>query len=264
MGLEDTIKKEYELCVFDPINYNKKVESISNLLNQKGKNKLISETCPVFIVGKYDKTPIMYFGINPGHSDINSPIEDKVARLSWESYNNLYQNFFSYFKEQRFESPYYTALDHFIRGLVFTLGEKPINDKWELFEKYLTNIELVPYHSRGIHITSLLTEYQFRYLNERFKESVNFVIQYRPRHFIFNGNPWHTLLIKNNIITEFERGKLTDKFSLYFFKINDIPSVLFDKFFQGHYWGITNELRRTTIPQLIAKKYPCISLSSFA
>lgn len=100
-------------------------------------------------------------------------------------------------------------------------------------------------------------------MKRNFKESLYFVIQYSPELFIFNGNPWHTLVIKNNIITEFERFRLTDKYSLYFFKINDITSVLFDKFFQGHYWGITNEHRRTTIPQLIAKKYPMHFFVSF-
>lgn len=264
LGLEDTIKREYELCIFNPSDYNKRVELISNLLGQKGKNKLISETCPVFIVGKYNITPFVFFGINPGHSDTNSPIEDKVARSSWENYNNLYQNFFSYFKEQKFESPYYTALAYLVNGLALTFGGKPAKNKWELFEKYLTNIELVPYHSRGISIPSILKEKQLRYLKDRFDESANFIVQFNPKLFIFNGNPWHTLLIKNNIVKEFEQFRLTDKFSLFFFTINDVPSVLLDKFFQGHYWGLTSEHRSTTIPQIIAKKYPFISLTDLA
>ncbi len=84
-------------------------------------------------------------------------------------------------------------------------------------EKYLTNIELVPYHSCGISISSLLKENQFRYLIQRFDESMNFIVRYNPKLFIFNESPWHTLLIKNKIVSEFEKFRLTDKFSLYLF-----------------------------------------------
>lgn len=262
MNLLETIKTEYELCIDNPKGFADKVELISTMLGLRGKNKLISETCPVYIVGKYEITPFIFFGINPGHSDINSPKEDKVARSSWEGYQTHYQNFFSYFDEQGFESPYYTILRYFMDGLVSTFGGTPIENKWKLFEKYITNIELIPYHSRGISLPTVLRENQFRYLHERFSESVEFISQYDPRLFIFNGSPWHNLLIKNNIITKFEKFNLTENFNLYFFKINNIPSVLFDKFFQRHFWGITNQDRRTTIPQLIAKKYPSISLSS--
>lgn len=30
----------------------------------------------------------------------------------------------------------------------------------------------------------------------------------------------------------------------------------FDKFFQRHFWGITDDDRKNTIPNLIYKKYP--------
>ena len=138
----------------------------------------------------------------------------------------------------------------------------PIENKWKLFEKYITNVELIPYHSRGISLPPILRENQYRYLHERYNESVKFISQYNPRLIIFNGSPWYNLLIKNKIITNIEKVNLTENFNLYFFKINNIPWVLFDKFFQRHFWGITNQDRRTTIPQLIAKKYPSISLSS--
>lgn len=134
MILLNKIKEEYELYINQPHEYKKRVDSVSNLLGLKGKYELISDHCPFYVVGNYNQANIVFFGLNPGHSDTNSPIEDKVARSSWENYNNLYQNFFFYFKEQRFESPYYTALAYFMSGLVLTFGGKPINNKWELFE----------------------------------------------------------------------------------------------------------------------------------
>jgi hypothetical protein len=258
VNLLDIIRQEYELCINSPVDFKKKVNSVSNLLALKGKHKLISDTCPVYMFGKYNITPFIFFGINPGHSDANSLIEDREARISWERYLDLYQNFFLYFEKNGFESPYYTILWHFIDGLRFLKGDEPITGKWNLFEKYTTNMELIPYHSRGIAFSSKLSNLQLDYLTQRFGENINFIINFEPKLFIFNGNPWYLLLIKNKLISDFEKISITDKFNLYFFKIKDIPSVLFDKFFQRHFWGITNEHRRVTIPNLIFKKFPSI------
>jgi hypothetical protein len=40
------------------------------------------------------------FGINPGYSHKNNPVEDKEARKSWQDYQNLYLNFFRYFSDK--------------------------------------------------------------------------------------------------------------------------------------------------------------------
>ena len=117
-------------------------------------------------------------------------------------------------------------------------------------------MELIPYHSRGISFHSIFTPSQLNYLKERFENSINFIIRFSPKLFIFNGNPWYILLINNGIIDRYEKVSLTPKFSLYFFMINKIPSVLFDKFFQRHFWGITNLDRKITIPNLLRNKYP--------
>jgi hypothetical protein len=118
--------------------------------------------------------------------------------------------------------------------------------------------ELIPYHSRGIAISSKLTNIQLDYLVGRFEESINFIINFKPKLFIFNGNPWYLLLIKNKLISEFEKIPITNKFNVYLFKIKNIPSVLFDKFFQKHFWGMTNEHRRIKIPNLITNRFPSI------
>jgi hypothetical protein len=258
LNLLENIRQDYELCINNSEEYIKKVDSISTLLGLKGKYRLISDTCPVYLVGKYNVTPFIFFGINPGHSDTNSPIEDKDARTSWKRYEDLYQNFFSYFEKKGFESPYYTILWHFIDGLRFVIGDSPIVGKWKLFEKYITNVELIPYHSRGIAFPSKLSNLQLDYLVRRFEDNLNFIINCQPKLFIFNGSPWYLLLIKNKLISDFEKIPITNKFNVYFFKIKDMPSVLFDKFFQRHFWGITNEHRRTIIPNMIAEKFPSI------
>jgi hypothetical protein len=71
-------------------------------------------------------------------------------------------------------------------------------------------------------------------------------------------NILYLLLIKKKLISEFEKIPITDKFNIYFFKIMNIPSVLFNKFFQSHFWSINNEHRRITIPNLIVNIFPSI------
>jgi hypothetical protein len=235
LDLIDEIKLEYNLCINDPIEYKKKVNSISNLLLLKGNKRLIDTDCPVFIVGKYEIAPIVMFGINPGYSSKNNPTEDREARISWEHYLQLYKNFYSYFESNHLESPYYNALKYLISGLI--KKDIPNEQKWKYFDRYLINIELIPYHSTGITFPPFLSKAQLEYLLPRFKNSIDFIIKFKPKLFIFNGSPWYVLLIKNNIIKTFDKVLLTKKFSLYFFMIEDVPCILFDKFFQRHFLG---------------------------
>jgi hypothetical protein len=42
---------------------------------------------------------------------------------------------------------------------------------------------------------------------------------------------------------------------MYSFELDGIPSVLFDRFFQRHFRGITNDDRMFTIPKLIHDRF---------
>jgi hypothetical protein len=120
---------------------------------------------------------------------------------------------------------------------------------------YLVNLELIPYHSEGITLPSKLSKPQLEYIKRRFETNLNFIIQFRPKLFIFNGNIWHTLLIKNNLVAKYEKVSISEKFNLYFFEIQTIRCVLFDKFFQRHFWRITDQDRKVTIPKIIRKRH---------
>ena len=161
-------REEYELCINHPYLYQHKVDSISDLLTLKGKDKLIGDNCPVYVVGKYDTTPIIMFGINPGYSKINNPKEDSEARISWQNYLSLYRNFFTYFEQNSFRSSYYTALYYLISGLVGQKGYSLV-DKWKLFDRYISNLELIPYHSAGLILPSNFNSLQLNYLVSGFK-----------------------------------------------------------------------------------------------
>jgi hypothetical protein len=247
------IRNEYQDYAQFPVEYEKKVDSISNLFGLRNKNRLKSDYCPVFVIGKYKTAPIIFFGINPGYSPKNSPVEENEASKSWEHYQNLYLNFFQYFSNHKFESPYYTALWYLISGLIGT--NYPIKRKWSLFDKYLCNLELIPYHSEGIAFPNILNSKQLEYLHNGFTSNIEFIKQFNLKLLIFNGKIWKTLLINYNLVEQHVKRPVTNQFTMYSFELDGIPSVLFDRFFQRHFWGITNDDRMFTIPKLIHDKF---------
>lgn len=247
------IRNEYQDYSQFPAEYEKKVDSISNLFGLRNKNRLKTDYCPVFVIGKYKTAPVIFFGINPGYSSKNSPIEENEASKSWEHYQSLYLNFFQYFSHHKFESPYYTALWYLLSGLTGT--DYPIKRKWSLFDKYLCNLELIPYHSEGIVFPNILNDKQLEYLHNRFTSNIEFIKQFNPKLLIFNGKIWKTLLINYNLVEQHVKRPATNQFTMYSFELDGIPSVLFDRFFQRHFRGITNDDRMFTIPKLIHDRF---------
>ena len=143
------------------------------------------------------------------------------------------------------------SLGHLLSGLI----EDQKKSKWELFDFYLTNLELLPYHSEGITLPNKLSTRQLDYLRSRLTNNLNFIRAFKPKLFIFNGGPWYLLLIKHDLVKEYQRIPVSKLFNIYFFEIQGVPSVLFDKFFSRHYWGITDFDRKVTLPGLIRAKY---------
>ena len=257
MDLLQEVRDEYELCVKRPAEYQKKVDSISDMFHLRGKHRLKGDNLPVYFVGKFEEASIIMFGLNPGNFSTNKPREEHEARKSWHHYQNLYLNFFQSLARNEFQSPYYTALGYLLSGL---LMKQFSNDgKWRLFDKYFANIELIPYHSEGISLPSDFSSVQLAYLTERYKNGLEFIRRHNPRLLIFNGNIWRNLLVKNNLVQVDEKIPITQQLSMYFFKLHEIPCVLFDKFFQRHFWGMTNNDRYTIMPMAIHVRYPGLS-----
>jgi hypothetical protein len=252
--LEEEMKAEYHLCINRPEEYRKKVDTISDLfhLNTAKGNRLKSNDCPIYIVGHSNEYILV--GLNPGYSAINNPVEEMEARKSWEHYLDFYQyKFFKFFNAKKFESPYYKSL----YLLLSNLSNSQELNLWQFFDSHTINLELVPYHSEGIVFPHPCNTEQTYYLQNRLKITLNYIkrklTNLKPKLIIFNGKVFHALLIVQNIIKNdnYEWIKITDKFSLYFFKIDNNQCVLFDKFFQSHYWGITDYHRKSLIPNLI-------------
>jgi hypothetical protein len=257
LDLLQEARDEYELCIKKPAEYQRKVDSISDLFHLRGKHRLKEDNCPVYCVGKFDEASIIMFGVNPGYSPTNNPREEHEARQSWHHYQNLYLNFFQFFARNEFQSPCYTALGYLISGL---LKRQFSNDgKWRLFDKYFANTELIPYHSEGISVPSNFSSIQLAYLTERYKIGLGFIKIYNPKLLIFNGNIGRNLLVKKLLVHVDEKVPIAQNFNMYFFKLHDIPCVLFGKFFQRHFWGISNNDRYVTIPAAIHLRYTGLS-----
>lgn len=255
MNLLEEMGDDYHLCVNKPEEYRKKVDNISDLFGLRGDDKLKNDNCAVYVCGNYRKAPFVMFGLNPGWSATNIPAEEAEARKSWQHYRDLYQNIFQFFSDNKFESPYYKSLWLLLRGLLHDTETVQKMNKWDLFNIYLANMELIPYHSNGISLPRVLSELQLNYLKARFERNLDFITKFRPKLLIFNGRPWYTLLIRHGIIKDFETARVSDRFGLYFFRRNEIPCVLFDRFFQSHFWKITDYDRRITIPCIINRTY---------
>ena len=57
-------------------------------------------------------------------------------------------------------NPYYNTLKYLISGLIKT--DIPNERKWKFFDRYLINMELIPYHSTGITFPSFLSKNTIR------------------------------------------------------------------------------------------------------
>jgi hypothetical protein len=104
-------------------------------------------------------------------------------------------------------------------------------------------------------LLSNLSASQLNYLKGRLRNNLDFITKFRPKLLLFNGNPWYVLLIKHNLVAQYQKVQVSKHFSIYFFEVEGIPSLLFDKFFQRRFWGITDSDRKVTIPKLILEKY---------
>ncbi len=93
------------------------------------------------------------------------------------------------------------------------------------------------------------------YLKNRFTINIEFIKDFNPKLLIFNGKIWKTLLINYDLTEHSVRAPITNQFTMYSFELDGIPSVLFDRFFQRHFRGITNDDRMFTIPKLIHDRF---------
>jgi hypothetical protein len=64
-------------------------------------------------------------------------------------------------------------------------------------------------------------------LNIRLRSSLDFITGFRPKLLLFNGKPYHVLLIEHNLIREYQKVQIKNSkdFNIYFFEIEGVPSA---------------------------------------
>lgn len=244
----EKMQQEHRLFFDNNQAYKNHVDSVSELFSLSGSDKLMNELLPVAFTGQYQrKGSIVLFGINPGYVQEFNDWEEKQHEKTWEDYCKYRNVFYLDRKKNNHPSKYYVIL--------YKLFSKIFDDNseslWDFYQNNLINLNLIPYHSKGISLPSKFSEKQLAYLKESYFSQLDFIKPFQPRLFVFNGNPWHKFLIENHIVTDFEKIQITPKFNIYFFKIGSTPAILFDKFFTSHFFGLTDHHRTQIIPQLI-------------
>ena len=72
MNLLEGMKEDYDLCINHPQEYQRKVDYISDLFSLKGRQGFKGDNCPSYVIGKYETSPFVMFGINPAYSSKNN------------------------------------------------------------------------------------------------------------------------------------------------------------------------------------------------
>jgi hypothetical protein len=251
----ESLKNDFTLFHSNIDDYKRRVDSISNLFSLTSDNRLMSDMSPSGFSGNYDSgNSIVLFSLNPGYSAKFNPSEQRLQNGDWEQYCRARKSLYLFFKKVNHPSPYYHYWWILFKGL---LQEKSYNydTQWDYFNKKLVNLNLIPYHSKGLQLPTRFDEEQNRYLIQNFNSLIDFIMPYSPKLLIFNGNPWLVLLKRNSLLNEANKIEVTERFNLYFFKLYKMPAVLMDKFFSAQFWGIKNDPHRSRIiPELIKRQ----------
>lgn len=248
-------KKDFDLFHSEYREYKKKVDQVSDLFKLKNRFRLRSDYLPTYFVGNIQDKNSKYvlFGINPGFSEKQNSIEKAWKKNSWKDYLNFTKNFFILFKDHQLKSTYYKRLSKLFCGLD-NIELESYDEIYDYYHKYLLNIDLIPYHSTSFGISSKLSEEQKEYFKKRFESNLKFLKTIKTKLIIFNGNPFYLLLIKNGLVKHDKKIRLNKHVTMYFFKLNKAPCVLFDKFITQPAFGLSYKDLSKKIPNLIKKE----------
>ena len=249
--LEREFRDDFDLFYKDNDAYRKKVNEISDLLSLTGDQKLKNDYLPTYIVGNYEDNNEKYVivSLNPGFDKAKNDEEEKLKNGSFDSYRNFILHFFELLRdvkyveengeEKEWISTYYKELWPYFATLV---GEKltlDINTKYDLYQKYLINIDLVPYHSEGF---SLKFRKKNKAENEYIKNRICSILDFIKHHekikgIIFNGHKYSDIINRFFIDTEMKTVKV-NKHDINLFTIDGIKCIQHN--FQSNQRGFSN------------------------
>lgn len=249
-------RADFELFYANPVAYQKKVDSISDLFGLAGDARLRNDYLPTYVVGDLEGEQYKYalFSLNPGFNDKKNSIEESLRNETWNKYMRYIQNYFNICYQHRcgwYGSRYYDRLGKLLGSLESVSLESP-EQRLRFFQEHLINLDLIPYHAptTGFKISNSA---QRNYLLNQLNAGIELLKTQNIRLALFNGQPMHFLLIEQGIVKRWERFSINEKVSLYAFELEGIHCVLFDRFISQPAFQITNFHLTETIPALIRK-----------
>jgi hypothetical protein len=102
--LIEEIKTDYDLCINQPLEFQRKLDAISDSLGLEGDNRLRSDVTAMYSVGRSD-SPYVMFTLNPGYGgDVTVNPEEVDARKGWGEYQDYVREFYNrkYCPDSRF------------------------------------------------------------------------------------------------------------------------------------------------------------------
>lgn len=251
-------KTDYKLWRDDEINFQKKLLIIEEIFNLRGKSEFRYTDSPVYFSGRY-KNPntTILFGLNPGAQKTWEETIEKKKRKSWKDFLEYCEKRFLYFRDTNTNPLYYKDFWHLFGGIM-KIKKNTIIPKWEFFDTNIVNINLIPYHSKGLSHLPIKKDVQLDFLKKSFEKRLDFIKKkmFKPKLIIFHGKIWMKLLTMEGFLDKHSKDVVTKKFNIYYFSHDSTPCVLFDKFFPTHFFGLTMIDKKETIPKLILKEYP--------
>jgi hypothetical protein len=258
MGLIDDLRADFDLFYLDNAAYRAKVDALSALLKLKDERRLRSDYLPTYVVGDYksERSKYILLGMNPGFSEEHNQQEEQFKNGTWDRYDNFIAQFFVWRKQNGLGSKYYRTLSKLFAGLD-GISLRSEGDAWDYFQNNLISIDLIPYHGANFGMTTRLESDQERYLSKRLATCFEFVHEMKHKLVVLNGRLFYTLLSANPSIAAGRGTKLNDKSTLYAFRYQGVPCILFRWMLTSRFSGVDRDPQTmsVTIPQFVRETF---------
>ncbi len=150
------------------------------------RKRLRLDCAPVFFAGGVKKMEYCLLGLNPAFNEENYSKERRV--LEEKGCEQTYLNFFDVAIQKGIKSDYYFLFSCFLAG--FLEREKPPEDSiqsYQLLSRNIVNLNLIPYHSRGITLPKKLTAPQGKLIAPYLKNLEELIRLYPRKALFLNG-----------------------------------------------------------------------------
>ena len=140
------VREEYEY--WEKENQCLNAGTLNTQLKLNSKTRFIEERPPCFFAGRIGLSKMLLISLNPGYKGKRKEVEFEVFNeRGWEE---TYLTFFDWFEKRGLSSQYYSRFAVFLSGyLGYESYPTKRQQRYELLEKNLINMDLIPYHSRS-------------------------------------------------------------------------------------------------------------------